>query len=521
MTTFSRRSLLAGSAALGATLGLNLSTLPALAEDGSMTLRLPLIRASGNLDPQRYVGIFAVQDMVFDPLVHYGPGGQIEPGLAETWEVAPDDTGITFHLRPGVTFTDGEVWDATSMVWNLERWLPKEDYRWMQIANNYKDIEVIDPMTVALHFTKPTPTALTELSYVRPVRFLSPKAVDAEGIYSAPVGTGPWMVEKDGPAGTDLVPNPGYWGTRPAIDRVSLVVIPDGLSRISSIMSGEIDAAGGKFIAPVSPQDATTLKANGVTVVTETGTDTMILGFNPRNDLFRDAHMREAFNLLIDREGIARVVMKGYAKATMNLYPEVIAHAGTRFDVPARDVERAKALLEEAGWIGEGTRSKDGKPLNVELVISEDAVPGSRALGEVLQAGFLEAGIGLKLRNVDHAARHGDIPQFKYDLSLFVTNGAPYDPYNTIGLMFLSTIAPGTDGKIYEDTALDPLILAALAASEADRPAAFQAVFDWLHANWAIAPLFHGDRIWAHGDRIKSFAIPATEYEMPLKSLSL
>lgn len=519
MNTISRRSLLASATALAASFGL--STLPLRAQNGATTLRLPLTRASGNLDPQRYVGIFAVQDMVFDPLVHYGPGGSVEPGLAESWEVNADDTAIIFHLRPNVTFTDGEPWNAETMVWNLERWLPKGDYRWLQCANNFKEIEVIDPMTVALHFTKPTPTALTELSYVRPVRFLSPKAVTADGTYANPVGTGPWMVEKDGPEGTDLVANPGFWGDKPAVDRVSLIVIPDGMSRISSIMSGEIDAIGGKFIAPVSPQDATTLKANGVTVVTETGTDTMILGFNPRTDLFKDARLREAFNLLIDREGIAQVVMKGYAKATMNLYPEVIAHSGTRFEVPARDVEKAKALLEEAGWTGEGTRTKDGTPLDVELVISEDAVPGSRALGEVLQAGFLEAGIGLSLRNVDHAARHGDIPSFKYDLSLFVTNGAPYDPYNTIGLMFLSSIEPGTDGKIYEDAALDPLIVAALSAAEADRPAAFQAVFDWIHDNWAIAPLFHGDRIWAHGERIKTFAIPATEYELPLKSLSL
>ncbi|WP_051539643.1 ABC transporter substrate-binding protein [Sulfitobacter sp. 20_GPM-1509m] len=499
----------------------NLSTLPVLAQDGSKTLRLPLLRGSGNLDPQRYVGIFAVQDMIFDPLVQYGPGGKIEPSLADSWDVTPDDISITFHLRPGVSFTDGVPWDATSMVWNLNRWLPNEEYRWLQVAANYKSIEVIDEMTVALHFTKPTPTALTELGYVRPVRFLSPNAVDETGLYKTPIGTGPWIVEREGPSGTDLVPNRNYWGPKPELDRVSLVVIPDGMSRISSIIGGEIDAIGGKFIAPISPQEASTLNRNGVTVVTETGTDTMVLGFNPRREQFKDIRLREAFNLLIDREGIAKVVMKDYAQPTMNLYPEVIPYSGTRHPVPSRDVERAKALLEEAGWTGEGTRNKDGMPLNVELVISEDAVAGSRALGEVLQAGFLEAGIGLTLRNVDHAARHGDIPEFKYDLSLFVTNGAPYDPYNTLGLMFLSSVEPGTDGKIYEDEDLDALIQAALGAREGERPAAFQAVSDWLYDNWAIAPLFHGDRIWAHSSRIKSFTIPATEYEMPLKSLSL
>lgn len=491
------------------------------AADDSKTLRLPIAKAAGNLDPQRYVGIFAVQDMIFDPLVQYEPGGSIQPALAESWEVSPDDTVYTFKLRPNVTFTDGEAWNAEAAKWNLDRWLPKEDYRWLHLANNLDKIEVVDPMTIAIHLNKPTPTALIEFSYVRPVRFLSPKAVDAEGTYTSPVGTGPWKVEKDSPEGTDLVPNENYWGNKPTIEKVSLIVMPDARSRMSALRAGDIDAAGGAFIAPVSPQDATTLKGAGIQVVTDLGTDTMILGFNPRIDKFKDVRVRQAFNLLIDREGIAAAILKGYATPTMNLYPEVIAYSGKRYEVPKRDVETAKRLLDEAGWVGEPVRSKDGQQLTIDLVISEDAVPASRALGEVLQAAFSEAGIQVALRNVDHATRHGDIPEFKYDLSLFITNGAPYDPYNTIGLMILSTIEPGTDGKIYEDVAVDPLIEKALGAPEPERAAAFQAVFDWLHDNWAIAPLYHHQRIWAHTDRVKAFKVPATEYEMPLKGLSL
>tara|TARA_B100000949_G_scaffold233565_2_gene250324 strand:- start:370 stop:1959 length:1590 start_codon:yes stop_codon:yes gene_type:complete len=522
MNFITRRTLLGGTAALGGLAALGLGNIPAFADEaGNKVLRLPLARAAGNLDPQRYVGIFAVQELIFDPLVQYTRGGVIEPALAESWDLAEDETSVTFHLRPDVTFTDGEKWNAASMVWNLERWLPKEDYNWLHISNNLDRIETVDDMTVAIHFTKPTPTALTEFTYVRPVRFLSPKAVDADGTYAEPVGTGPWKIEKDAPEGTELVPNENYWGTRPQLDKLSLVVIPDARSRMSALQAGDIDAMGGAFIAPVAPQEATTLKANGITVVTDTGTDTMLLGFNPRIELFKDVKVRHAFNLLIDREGIGAVLMKGFATPTMNLYPEVIAYSGKRYDVPKRDVEAAKALLEEAGWTGDGIRSRDGKPLKVELVVSEDAVPNSRALGEVLQAGFAEAGIDLSLRNVDHAARHGDIPEFKYDLSLFVTNGAPYDPYNTLGLMILSTIQPGTDGKIFEDPEVDPLIEAALNAPEGEREAAFQAVLDWLHDNWAMAPLYHAQRIWAHNDRIKAFEIPATEYEMPLKGLAL
>ncbi|MER9204619.1 ABC transporter substrate-binding protein [Mesorhizobium sp. M0771] len=520
MTLLSRRTLLLGSAAIGGLLVTGVGTNQASAEEGN-TLRLPIGRAAGNLDPQRYVGIFAVQDMIFDPLVHYSSGGKIEPALAASWDKSPDDKVYTFKLRPEVTFTDGEPWNAEAAKWNLDRWLPKEDYNWMRISANLDKIEIVDPMTIAIHFKQPTPTALVEFSYVRPVRFLSPKAVDGEGKYASPVGTGPWKIEKDAPEGTDLIPNEKYWGAKPSVDKVSLIVMPDARSRMSALRAGDIDAMGGQFIAPVSPQDAKTLESSGMTVVTDTGTDTIVLGFNPRIDTFKDVRVREAFNLLIDREGICKAVMKGFATPTMNLYPEVIAYSGTRFEVPKRDLEKAKSLLDEAGWVGEPVRSKDGKQLNIDLVISEDAVPSSRALGEVIQALLSEAGIGVKLRNVDHATRHGDIPEFKYDLSLFITNGAPYDPFNSIGLMVLSTIEPGTDGKIYEDKAVDPLILKALSAPEPERAEAFQAVFTWLHDNWAMMPLFHAQRIWAHNDRVKAFAIPAAEYEMPLKGISL
>jgi nickel transport system substrate-binding protein len=189
--------------------------------------------------------------------------------------------------------------------------------------------------------------------------------------------------------------------------------------------------------------------------------------------------------------------------------------------VPDRNLAKAKELLNAAGWTGSGTLSKGGQPLKIDLVMSEDAVPGSRALSEILQKQFGQAGIELTLRNVDHAVRHGEIPQMKYDLALFITNGAPYDPFNTLVQMFLSTLPPGTDGKIYTDTSFDPLILAAMGAAEKDRPTAFQAAYDWLHDNWAMAPIYHKTRIWAHGDRVKQFVIPATEYEMPLEGLRL
>ncbi|WP_108658280.1 ABC transporter substrate-binding protein [Acuticoccus kandeliae] len=513
-----RRNLVGVALVVGALFGSGSFVTEAVAQE--KVLRLPLARTAGNLDPQRYVGMFAVQDMVFDPLVDYVRGGEIVPALAESWEVSEDGKTITFHLRPNVTFTDGTPWNAEAMTWNLERWMPKEDYNWLAVAANFDRLETIDDLTVAVHFKERVPTALTEFAYVRPVRFLSPKSVDKDGAYVAPVGTGPWKVASETAGSTELVPNENYWGEKIDLDRVVLTVLPDARSRLSALRAGEIDAIGGNFIAALSPQDALTLKSSGMTVVSDVGADTLVMGFNPNRPLFQDVKVREAFNLLIDRPAIAKVIMKDYATPTMNLYPDVVPNSGTRYEVPAKDVERAKALLEEAGWTGDGdTRTKDGQPLDIEMLISEDAVAGSREIGEVLQNMFAEAGIKMSLRNVDHAARHGEIPSMHYDVSLFITNGAPYDPFNTLVQMFDSTIQAGTDGKIYMSTELDPLIQAAVTASDAEQAAKFQAVYDWLHDNWAIAPIFHKSRIWAHGDNIRTFVVPPTEYEMPLTGL--
>jgi nickel transport system substrate-binding protein len=300
-------------------------------------------------------------------------------------------------------------------------------------------------------------------------------------------------------------------------------VIPEGRSRVAAMRAGELDMIGGSFAAKITPQEAETLKKlPGITVVTDTGTDTIVLGFNPTREITKDPAVREAVGLCVDRAAIAQVVMNGYADPTTNLFPPSVPFAGTKRPIPARDVEAAKKLLEGAGWTGEGIRQKAGAPLALELVISEDAVPGSRSLAEVLQSQLGEAGLGITIRQVDHATRHDDIPKLKYDMSLFITNGAPYDPYGSMSIFFLSTFVSGTDGKMFVDAAnLDPLLKTAIAADESTREAAFQAIHDWLAANHAIVPIYHAKRIWAHTDKIKSFTFPSTEYEMPDRGVAL
>lgn len=229
----------------------------------------------------------------------------------------------------------------------------------------------------------------------------------------------------------------------------------------------------GSFAAKISPQEAETLKTvRGITVVTgagiDTGTDTIILGFNPIRDITKDQAVRQAAGLSIDRAAIAQVVMSCYADPTANLFPPSVSYAGRRTPVPARDVEAAKKVLEAAGWTGEGVRQKNGVRLALELVVSEDAVPGSRSLPEVLQSQLGETGFDVTTRQVDHATRHDDIP--KMNLAVVRQAGA------RVNVMYLGRIVEsGPSGPLYADhwhpytTALTSAILGVNPKEERNR----------------------------------------------------
>ncbi len=522
--TVSRRSFLKYTIAAPAICGLlSAFSLTAFAAGPTDTLRVGISKAAGNLDPHKYKGLWGAQDLMFEPLIGYGRNGELFPALATEWTVADDGKKLTLKLRENVTFQDGTPFNAEALEWNFKRWITVEDNNWMNVVRLYSGLNIIDPHNVEIAFKEPVTGMLYELTYVRPVRFLSPKAVGEDGAYKSPVGTGPWIEESASDEGSAFKRFDGYWGDKPAFSKLELKVLPDGRSRVAAMRAGEIDLLGGEFIAPVSTTEAETLKSSGMTVVVESGTTTMIMGFNgERNEALKDKRVRQAINLGFDRAAIATVLYGGLAKPAGSLFAEAVPMSGTRFDPPARDTEKAKALLEEAGWTGSPVRMKDGKPLSIELVVSEEQIAGSRAVGEVLQSQLGEAGIEIKIRSVDHASRHSDIPARKFDMAFFLTFGAPYEPYGTIVGLFLSTYDSGVDGKVFLDPVnLDPLVNGAMAAFGAESEPALQKMYDWLKAEDALVPVLYKPTIWAHSARVKGFAAPATEYDMPYEGISL
>lgn len=517
MIDSNRRQFLLGSAGLAF-----LSALPktVFAQSGD-TLKVAIAAETGDLDLLQNVSALSAYTIVFDGLIHYGRTGELVPGLATKWTVADDGKSIAFDLREGVQFSDGTPFDADAAEWNLKRWMGKPDFSWIGIADAYESIEKQGPAKLTIRLKRPVPAALLELTIVRPVRFLSPKAVDAEGKQSAPVGTGPWIVESHDSSATILVRNEKYWGEKPLFARMELKVVPDELARASALRAGDLDVIGGDWVAPLSPRRARALASDGMQVAAEPGTATMLLGYSPKSTVMSDKAVRDAIYVAVDRAAIAKVLFEGFADPTADLFPATVPTSGKRHNVPARDIAKAKSLLASGGWTDDGgSWSKSGAPLMVDFLVSDESLPGSRRIAEMIQGQLTEAGFQVKVSSVDNATMHERRPAFEYDLAFFTTYGAPYDPHGTLGNAFVSTADSGPDGKIYVSEALDKVVGEALVASGSDRETKMQGLYDWLDDNRAICPLVVAQRLWAYGPQLENFSLPATDYDLPFQGIS-
>ncbi|WP_340540639.1 ABC transporter substrate-binding protein [Nocardioides sp. GXZ039] len=484
------------------------------------TIRVAVAEEIGDLNPWDFLGQFHAMDLVYEPLVAYGEGGEPEPALAESWETSPDGRTVTFTLRPGVRFHDGTPFDAAAAKFNLEQWAGREEFSFLGSSEAISQIRTPDQRTVELVLSHPYPPLLHELSLVRPVRFVSPASAP-EGKYTEPIGTGPWVLDSESDTGATFVRNEEYWGEKPELARVELRVMPDSQTRLSALRAGEVDLIGGGYLSPINAVEAQEIDSDSSLELLSGDADTtMSLIFNPRGPL-ADRAVREAISLATDVESINEVLYGGTDHVARGLFPPAVPHAGDRVERDY-DPEAAAQALEDDGWRLEGeTRAKDGTPLELELLLVSDPVHGTldaRTTGQALQDALGKIGVKVELRVVDGAAYFDEQAAGNYDLTFATTYGAPYDPTNT-ALSFLKT---GVEIPIWTSAELDPLVDAAVAAQEpAELDAAYQAIYDELEEEVAFVPITSPPRYYAVRSDVKGFEIPPHEYHLDLTGVTL
>ena len=347
---------------------------------------------------------------IVDTLVYGDGDGNLHPWLAESWEISDDGLEYTFYLRQGVTFHDGEPFNAAAVQFMWDRIMDPATASASAIAEMgpFVRSEIIDDYTIRAHLSRPSALWLRSMSSAA-VAPVSPAAVEALGdrFGRAPVGTGPFMiVEWADNQSLTVVRNPDYdWAPEvfghsgPAyLEEIEFIFIPEAQVRLGTVETGETD-----IIEEVPPRFVAMIDASPDFNLISTPYSGSPLHYMVNTQEFPtdDVNVRRAIMHAVDTEAIttsmyAGVVSPGNGPMSANTLGSV---PGIFRDHYAHDPESAAALLDEAGWTlgADGVRVKDGSRLQIVVNVLTD-VPEYAELGQVLQAQLGEVGMEVVLK---------------------------------------------------------------------------------------------------------------------------
>ena len=372
----------------------------AMAQDAStQTLHVALREDGDMLDPtlaRTYVGRIVFAGLC-DKLFDLDEKLNIVPQLATGYEWTDSKT-LVIHLRPGVLFQDGTKMDAAAVKYSLDRHLTmKGSSRRGEIAAMDR-AEIIDPTTIRVVLKSPSSPFLSQLTD-RAGMIVSPTAAQTEGEDFAlhPVCAGPFsFVERVAQDHITLDRFPQYWDA-PAIHFARVVYRPlvNSSVRLANLQAGSIDLSEN-----ITPSDVEAVKRNPkLKLYMSEALGYLAIGVNiangPRaNSLIgRDARVRQALSLAIDRKALIQVVYNGMYTPNAQAVPSNSPFYAPEVPPPARDVAKARALLREAGVT---------LPVKVEMTLANNS--DVQQMGEVIQSMAAEAGFDLKLNTMEFAS---------------------------------------------------------------------------------------------------------------------
>ena len=347
---------------------------------------------------------------ILDSLVTEANNGSIEPWLATSWTVSDNGLAYTFHLKPGVKFTDGTPLNAQAVAYNFNYW-EKGGNSTAQVSMDpyYKSATALNATTVRVTLNKPYLPLLTMLSQGY-FGIQSPTALKRSAAANCddPVGSGAFKV-KQWIHGQEviLVKNPDYtsWPATavhkgPAIvNEVDWKFLPDAVERYESLVTGETNV-----IYDVPTVDWNNAKANFQLTQYITPGKPVSIYLNTSEGVFTDMRVRQAFAYGADREADVQAAFHGVIPYEGN--PSV-SRATPGYDAAVAgaypyDPAKANQLLNEAGWTGRdaaGYRTKDGKELDVKLPYPAGSVVTSEgtSLLETLQQQWKQTGFNVTL----------------------------------------------------------------------------------------------------------------------------
>jgi peptide/nickel transport system substrate-binding protein len=463
----------------------------------SQTLQIALREDPDRLDPA--LGTTVMGRDVFagmcDKLFDLDEKLQIVPQLATGYEWQDPKT-LIIHLRSGVLFQDNEKMDAAAVKYTLERDLNLPGSFRRSEVNAIDHVDVVDPLTVRVVLKAPNAAFVSQLTD-RAGMIVSPAAAEKEGKDFAlhPVCAGPFSFgERVAQDHITLNRFPGYWDAKDIhFDKVIYHIMPNTAVRLANLQSGTIDLS-----EQIVPTDvAAVQKDPKLRIVMSDALGyqgiTLNTGHNPQANtpLGRDARVRKAFELSLDRDALNQVVYNGMYVPTAQAVPPASPFYDAALKPPARDVAKAKALLAAAGV---------KLPVQVNLITPNS--PDIEQVAQMIQAMTAETGFDVKIVTMEFASSIQNAQAGNFEAYLLAWSGRLDEDGNTYN--FLHT--GGMDYGRYENKQVDDLLDEARTVTDiAQRRAIYAKMWDIVSTDLPIIYLWNPRNIVGMSRRISGF----------------
>jgi peptide/nickel transport system substrate-binding protein len=464
-----------------------------------------------NLDPR--VGTDAqserIDNLLFDPLLRRDEHFNLQPWLAERWEI-PDPLTYVFHLRRGVRFHDGRLLTSRDVKWTFDSLLtgairsPKASaYQLVQA------IEILDEWTVVFHLKEPYSSLLWNVSDAAIGIVPAGSAADFN---RHPIGSGPFrFVSLQQDKDVVIARNDQYWGEKPRIPRVRFIVVPDTTTRALELRKGSADLAINALTADMI---AALRNDRNLRIQTAPGTIYAYIALNLREPLLKDVRVRQALAYAINREPIIHYLWRDLARpAASVLPPQSWAYDG---DVPTyeHNPQRARELLDEAGY-----RAQNG--VRFHLTMKTSTEESARLLAAVLQQQLREVGIALDIRSFEFATFYSDITKGAFELFSLRWIGGNEDPDIFEHVFYSKSVPPRRANRsYYHNPQADALIEAGRRETDPQKRKQIYAELQRILAgDLPYINLWYLDNVLVHTPRVRNLTLsPSGSYDFLVRA---
>src|SRR3989440_2764186 len=437
---------------------------------------------------------------IFDALVYRGPDLRIhkDMGLATGWRYLNDNT-LRFTLRKGVTFQDGEPFNAAAVTFTFDRLLGPLGQKGAQYFQykTIKEVRMVNPYTVDVITRSPDPVLVTKLAGYGAM-IVPPGYIKQHGdkyFASHPIGTGAYRVARYVPGSeVDLAAYPHYWRGAPRMKRIIYRFIPEDATRLAELQTGHIDIMQKVAIG----QAAVIKKASNLRLYPVGSTTVTGIFLNPRVSPTNDVRVRQAINYAIDTRSIIKDILDGYGKQVSTWQSALSFGNDPSLPPYPYNPTKARALLAAAHL--------KGTPKLSFIIDGTDTI--FKQVAEVVVAELQQVGFAVNLQTVAPTVLYNtDIPKGKYgNMSSFVWGGWTLDFDNTAYSLYHTGefYNPG-----YSNPVMDSLLQEARSTlDQGKRLALYKRIDRMLYHDVPGVVLFQNVNLWAATTNVHNVVAP-------------